>query len=77
MLDQLLNLLRESGTKQVKEIASEMKITPNLVLLMLEDLEKKGVIQKVNFRSNPQCAKCILSHSCKVNADQRIWVLIK
>ena len=77
MLEKLLNLLREEGIKSVRELSEKLEITPNLVLFMLEDLENRGFIRKINFRSNSPCAKCPLSDLCQGNKDQRVWVFIK
>jgi len=77
MLEQVLNLLREDGTKSMRELSKKLGITPNLVLFMLEDLEKRGFIRKINFRSNSPCTKCPLSDLCQGNKDQRVWVFIK
>jgi len=77
MLEKLLNLLREEGIKSVRELSEKLEITPNLVLFMLEDLENRGFIRKINFRSNSPCTKCPLSDLCQGNKDQRVWVFIK
>ena len=77
MLEQVLNLLREDGTKSMRELSKKLGITPNLVLFMLEDLENRGFLRKINFRSNSPCAKCPLSDLCQENKDQRVWVFIK
>ncbi len=81
MLTKLLNLLNEGGTRRVSDLAEELGTTPKLVELMLEDLERMGLLKPVASDCSGRCEGCPMAGTCAVGAPAyggsrgRMWVL--
>lgn len=83
MLDKLLDLLREGGTRRIDDLAQELDTTPELVETMLEDLARMGYVKAVSARCSESCAECPLSSMCAAGGPSsgagsgQIWVLVE
>ncbi|MGD2146059.1 MAG: FeoC-like transcriptional regulator [Anaerolineae bacterium] len=64
MLDRLLELLREGGTRPIRSIAEELDTTPELVRAMLEDLERMGHLRRLRAECEARCSTCSVSAGC-------------
>jgi DNA-binding Lrp family transcriptional regulator len=64
MLDRLLELLREGGTRQIRDLAVELDTTPELVEAMLEDLARMGYVKRIGSACSSECTACPLSGTC-------------
>ena len=75
MLEQLLNLIRSSGTVSPAELGRRMNIDPRMVAVLMEDLQRRGLIHDYEMPSScttDGCDGCYLSSGCQ-NAKPRIW----
>ena len=78
MLDRLLNEIRNGGTLQPAVLAARLNISAPLVEMMLEDLERRGMITKVATNCSEPCGGCPLVGDCSVTGSQgRMWILNK
>ena len=75
MLERLLELLRAGGSHRPADLARALDTTPELVEMMLEDLERMGRLRRVGGECSGGCAKCPLSGLCAVGATGRVWAL--
>lgn len=80
MLNRLLHLLEEGGTRRVSDLAKELETTPELVEVMLEDLTRMGYVKPVTSECSDKCATCPMSDACaagdpSASGGGRVWVL--
>lgn len=81
MLNRLLSLLEEGGTRRVSDLAEELETTPELVEVMLEDLTRMGYVKPVTSDCSDKCATCPMADACAARGPAgdsgggRIWVL--
>ncbi len=76
MLEKLLNEIRGGGTLQPATLAARLAISPGLVEMMLEDLERRGLITQVNTNCGEPCGGCPLVGECAVkNPQGRLWMV--
>jgi hypothetical protein len=76
MLQQLLNEIRAGGTLQPGVLAAKLNTSTGLVEMMLEDLERRGMITLVNTNCGEPCGGCPMVGECAVNTPQgRLWIL--
>lgn len=75
MLNRLLELLREGGTRRVADLARELDTTPTLVEVMLEDLARMGYLKRVGGECSTHCAGCALAGLCTTEASGQVWTL--
>jgi DNA-binding Lrp family transcriptional regulator len=64
MLNRLLSLLREGGTRHIRNLAVELDTTPELVQAMLGDLARMGYLRRVGAECSDKCTTCSLSGMC-------------
>jgi Mn-dependent DtxR family transcriptional regulator len=75
MLERLLNEIRSGGTLQPAALASRLNISVNLVEMMLEDLERRGLLAQINPSCETTCHGCSLADSCSpTSAQGRLWM---
>ena len=72
MLEQLLNEIRNGGTLETTVLAARLGTSPELVSIMLEHLQRLGLIQAYNDCSNG-CGGCALKKSCSLPPSLRLW----
>ena len=75
MLEQMLELIQKSGTISPAELSHKMNIDPRMAQVLLEDLQRRGLIHNLVIESNcgsEGCDGCQLSSGCNHN-QPRIW----
>ncbi len=78
MLENLLDEIRAGGTLQPAALAAKLNISVGLVEMMLEDLERRGLIVQVNTNCGEPCGGCPLVGECAVvNPHRRLWMLVQ
>lgn len=83
MLEKLLSEIRSGGTFEAKILADRLGTSPGLVEVMLEHLQRAGLIQPYQTCGDA-CQGCGLSKSCHPQApasrgrqDLRIFMLVE
>jgi FeoC-like transcriptional regulator len=76
MLERLLDLVQEGGTRRVEDLARELKTTPEMVEAMLESLSRMGYLKTVDGAGCAQCVDCSLACSCGVGSG-KVWAVAK
>jgi hypothetical protein len=78
MLEKLLNEIRGGGTLQPAALARKLNISVGMVEMMLEDLERRGMLAQVNTGCSEPCGGCPLVGECAVtNPQGRMWMLTR
>ncbi len=78
MLEKLLDEIRGGRTLQPAALAARLNASPGLVEMMLEDLERRGMLVQVNTSCGEPCGGCPLVGECAVkNPQGRMWMLAK
>jgi DNA-binding transcriptional regulator YhcF (GntR family) len=79
MLKQLLSIIKEGEVHSVREMASELNISQDLVEQMLDDLVRKGYLRMQTQDCSELCQDCQLTQLClkKENQSQKpsVWIL--
>ena len=80
MLEKLLQEIRSGGTFQPAALAAKLNISVGMVEMMLEDLERRGIITQVNAScGESSCGGCPLVGDCGIagGTPGRMWMLAK
>ena len=74
MLEQLVKEIRAGGTLETGELAKRLGTTPQLVEVMLEHLQRSGLIQAY-VSCDDGCLGCSLQDACNKQAPGaiRLW----
>jgi hypothetical protein len=74
MLEQLVKEIRAGGTLEIRELALRFGTTPQLVEVMLEHLQRSGLIQTY-ISCSDGCLGCSLQDACKkpTQGTIRLW----
>jgi hypothetical protein len=76
MLEKLLSEIRSGGTLQPAALATRLNISVGLVEMMLEDLERRGLLAQVVTNCSEPCGGCPMVGECAVTSPQgRMWML--
>jgi hypothetical protein len=76
MLTQLLNEIRAGGTFHPAILAKRLGVGVDLVEVMLEDLERRGLLVQVSLDCDQPCGGCPLVDGCgSKNTKARLWHL--
>jgi hypothetical protein len=76
MLEKLMREIRDGGTLQPAVLAARLNISTGLVEMMLEDLERRGLLAQVDTQCSKPCGGCPLVGECAVTSPQgRMWIL--
>jgi len=76
MLQTLLNELRKGGTLPVETLAARLNVSPQLVQAMLEDLQRRGMLQQLDASCGDGCGGCSLAGACGAGgAKGKVWML--
>jgi hypothetical protein len=76
MLEKLLAEIGSNGTLQPATLAARLNVSVGLVNMMLEDLERRGLLAQIDTNAGESCGGCSLSGDCSVTcAKGRLWVL--
>ena len=70
MLEKLLNEIRNGGTIQPAALAARLNTSIGLVEMMLEELERRGLLAQVATGCNEPCGGCPLVGECAVTSPQ-------
>ncbi len=77
MLEKLLSEIRSGGTIQPAALAARLNTSIGLVEMMLEDLERRGMLAQVVTGCGEPCGGCPLVGECAVtNPQGRMWMLV-
>jgi predicted ArsR family transcriptional regulator len=74
MLEQLLEIVRQGGVQTTEGLAQRLGVTPGLIDMMLEDLERRGVVAQAGACGDG-CAGCDLAKGCSQQGGQRLWTV--
>ncbi len=79
MLEKLLTEIQNGGSLQPATLAAKLNISVGLVEMMLEDLERRGLLAQVNTSScSEPCGGCPLVGECAItNPQGRMWMLTR
>lgn len=78
MLEKLLEEIRSGGTLQPAALAARLNISLGLVEMMLEDLERRGLLVQANTTCTEPCGGCPMVGECAVTSPQgRLWMLAR
>ena len=77
LLRQILDRVAQRGTWTIESLAEELDATPELVIMMVEDLERRGYLKRVFTSCSGTCASCALANSCIKESSQKMWTLQK
>lgn len=74
MLEQLIKEIRAGGTLETGDLAVRLETTPQLIEVMLEHLQRSGLIQAYVSCSDG-CSGCSLQDACKKpnSSTLRLW----
>jgi predicted ArsR family transcriptional regulator len=75
VIDRLLAILRQGGTRTLADLARELETTPSMVEAMLEDLSRRGYLRAQESACPGQCKGCPMATTCTVGGTGRIWIL--
>jgi len=76
MLQKLLFEIQSGGTLEPGVLAVRLGTTPQMVQVMLEHLERMGMLQILQACSTQGCQGCDLACSCSsASARGRVWKL--
>jgi hypothetical protein len=77
MLEVLMAEIKEGGTLQPAALAARLNISVGLVLMMFEDLERRGMLTRLTSDCNDSCGGCPVSGVCGTQGQPqgRIWIL--
>ena len=74
-LERLLARLAEGRTNTPTELAAAIGVDNDLLELMLQDLERAGLIQAVTLACDEGCDHCPEAELCRLSHGGRIWLL--
>jgi Mn-dependent DtxR family transcriptional regulator len=75
MLEKFLKIVSKGGSNSLQEIAEKLGISKELLLKMIEDLERGGYLKLLEGKCSTECKKCPFANSCVINSYNKIWVL--
>ena len=77
MLEKLISEMHRGGTLQPSELAARLRVSPAMVEMMLEDLERMGKLARVETACGSNCGGCAVANMCvsKGNEKGRVWMV--
>ncbi len=77
MLEKLISEIRNSGTVQPATLAARLQVSPAMVQMMLEDLERMGKLSRIDTECGSTCGGCPVANLCapKENGKGRVWMV--
>jgi DNA-binding Lrp family transcriptional regulator len=75
MLKKLLSLIQKNGTISPADLGRQLGLDPHLVVAMLDDLNRRGLLKSVGLNSTCQsssCGGCPLAANCQSDKP-RVW----
>ena len=75
MLEKLMDEIRQGGTLQPARLAARLNVSVGLVTMMLEDLERKGLIRSIDPSCGEKsCGGCPMVGGCNGGVQGRMWI---
>jgi len=75
MLEKILKIVFKRGSNSLQDIAKKLGISKELLLKMIEDLERGGYLKLLEGKCSTECEKCQFANSCVINSYNKIWTL--
>lgn len=77
MLERLIREVRTGGTLQPAALAARLRVSPAMVQMMLEDLERMGRLARVETDCGAACGGCPVANMCVPRGDGkgRVWMV--
>ncbi len=77
MLEKLLNEIRVGSTLQPAQLAARLQVSPAMVEMMLEDLQRMGRLARVDAECASACGGCPVADMCMPKGDGkgRVWMV--
>jgi len=75
MLEKLLSIIHKSGTISPADLGRQLGLDPHLVLAMLDDLHRRGLLKTVEMDiacQSGSCGGCPVAANCKSDKP-RVW----
>jgi len=76
MLEKLLNLLQDTRTHSLADLAHALDTSTAMVEAMLQHLERMGYVRQVTGCGS-SCQGCALKTSCTPSSLTRIWARVE
>ncbi len=75
MLEELLNEIRSGKPLQPVALAARLNVNLEMVQLMLEDLERRGLLTRMDIGCSQPCRGCSLAELClpRGRGMGRVW----
>jgi predicted ArsR family transcriptional regulator len=78
MLEKILSEIQNGGSIQPAVLAKRLDTSPQMIEMMLEDLERRGLLVQVNQPCEKPCGGCPLVGECSVKSPQgRMWMVVQ
>jgi len=77
MLEQLNHLIQQGGVLTPEILARKLNTSPEMVVMMLEDLQRRGLLQEAGSLQTCEktaCKGCAAASNCPLSGA-RIWQL--
>lgn len=81
MLNKLLKIIEEAGISSISGAAHELDVSSEMVRVMLDDLQRKGVIKKTETERNVSgcchnCSKCSAMSKSHNTNEIKFWEIV-
>jgi len=85
MLERILKIVFKGGSYSLQDIARELDTSKELLLQMVEDLERGGYLKLIEGKYFTECKNCSFSNNCSKGclitsyntSYGKIWILTK
>lgn len=78
MLEKILSEIQSGGSIQPATLARRLDTSPQMIEMMLEDLERRGLLVQVNQSCEKSCGGCPMIGECGAKSPQgRMWMVTK
>jgi len=75
MLERILKIVFKDGSDSLQDIAKKLNISKDLLLQMIEDLERGGYLKLSEEKCHSECERCPYANSCVITSYNKIWSL--
>ena len=75
MLQHLLRMLNQGGTRTLDDLARELEVGAPLLEVMVEDLARSGYLRRLDVTCPASCKVCAERASCTTGSPGRLWTL--
>lgn len=75
MLEEILRIVSKKGSNSLQDIARKLDINKELLLQMIEDLERGGYLKLLEEKCHSECETCSYANSCVTTSYNKIWSL--